>query len=65
MLVEVVIGMVEVVLEVIKEVVVVGGGVNRAIIRKKQGTQSFMYLLFNDSLMTLFFCFYRCMGIGK
>lgn len=41
------------------------GGVNRAIIRKKQGTQSFMYLLFNDSLMTLFLCFYRCMGIGK
>lgn len=64
-MVEVVIGMVEIVVEVIDEVVVVEGVVKRAIIRKELGTQFFMYLLFNDSLMTLFLCSYRCMGIGK
>lgn len=52
-MVEVVIGMVEIVVEVIDEVVVVEGVVNRAIIRKELGTQFFMYLLFNDSLSLL------------
>lgn len=39
--------------EVIEEVVVVEVVVNRAIIRKEQGTQFFMYLLFNDCLSLL------------
>ena len=49
-MVEVVVGMVEVVAEVVEEVVLVEVVVNRSIIRKEQGIQFFMYLLFNDSL---------------